>query len=174
MAAEEFLASNRSELGTEITSVLAQRLDELDSGIEIVALTIEALHPPLPTADAFDKVQTAHEEVATLRASANGRGDARVITAGGEAQAMLAAARAEAVEKLAAARTQQNRFTTDSLAAAAGGEAFRLERFLAAWQAGVGDRPLTVIDPTALSDSATGTAQPFMLPLTFSDKTSAP
>jgi regulator of protease activity HflC (stomatin/prohibitin superfamily) len=169
MAAEEFLASNRAAFGTELQQAISQRLDDLESGLELVTLTIEAIHPPLPTAKAFDRVQTAHETVATMRASSLGRGDAQVIRAGGKAQQMLAAARADAAEKLADARTQRSKFTTDARAAEAGGLAFYLESYLTAWLSGVGDRPTTIVDASLQSGATSPGAPTSFFPLNISE-----
>ena len=150
MAAEELLAADRAALGNALHNALVDRLDGIRSGVEVLAVTLEAIHPPRQTARAFDLVQTADESVAALLTAGRSRGETTVIAAQGEIRRIAADASASSIEARARARSQRARFETDTQSAAVGRDAFRLERFLQAWQAGLTGKPLTIIDQASM------------------------
>jgi regulator of protease activity HflC (stomatin/prohibitin superfamily) len=70
----DVLGQSRETFANEFRSALQDRLDRMSSGIEVIAVVIEAIHPPPGAAAAYHGVQAAeifaHVEIALQRASA--------------------------------------------------------------------------------------------------------
>jgi regulator of protease activity HflC (stomatin/prohibitin superfamily) len=122
------IGENRDALGAEIQSTLQSELDRLETGVELVAVIVEAVHPPAGAANAYHEVQAAeikaHTAIATEQASA--------VQTEKEAQMTATAARNEAAAKAAetvkAADAASQLFDAEKTAYARSGPAFLLER----------------------------------------------
>jgi regulator of protease activity HflC (stomatin/prohibitin superfamily) len=121
-------------------------LDRLASGIEVMAVVIESVHPPAGAAAAYHGVQAAQ-----IRAQASvveARGFAAATLGGAQQQAIEAVAQgsADAADTLAAARVQQIDFDADVIAQGLGGPAFAFEYYLHRLQKGLQNASVTIID----------------------------
>jgi regulator of protease activity HflC (stomatin/prohibitin superfamily) len=122
------IGENRDALGAELQSTLQGELDRLETGVELVAVIVEAVHPPAGAANAYHEVQAAeikaHTAIATEQASA--------VQTEKEAQMTATAARNEAAAKAAetvkAADAASQLFDAEKTAYARSGPAFLLER----------------------------------------------
>ncbi|QEL54528.1 SPFH domain-containing protein [Chromobacterium paludis] len=148
-------------LGAELAGVSRQlrlqiqsRLDAADSGLELLAVVIQSIHPPAAAANAYHNVQAAQ-----IQAQANvarERGQAVRALSAARQQARLARdeASAAAAEKLAAGQAASIAFSADRQAAQAGGQAFLLERYLHRLRQGLaGASPIIIdhrIDPSGM------------------------
>jgi regulator of protease activity HflC (stomatin/prohibitin superfamily) len=135
---EAFAAGVRTQVQTE--------LDALQSGIEIPAVVIDAIHPPPGAAVAYHGVQAASIIAATdiniahsQQVRSRHEADLTAITTlrGREALAREIAAKAE---------VERARFTADRESAAVGADALELERWLQAMGKALGRAQLTIID----------------------------
>jgi len=121
------IGENREALGAELQTQLQTELDRLATGVEMVAVIIEAVHPPAGAANAYHEVQAAeikaHTAIATEQASA--------VQTEKEAQTTATAARNEAMAKAAetvkAADAASLLFEAEKTAYARSGPAFPLE-----------------------------------------------
>jgi regulator of protease activity HflC (stomatin/prohibitin superfamily) len=131
---DEVLGGDREAMADTLCNRLQKALDAAGSGLQAVAVVIEAIHPPAGAADAYHNVRAAKIAAQTSVA----------VERGAFAQSANASAAAE--ETVAGARTANLRFTADRDAARAGGKSFLLERYFAALSAALGHAPKTIID----------------------------
>jgi len=143
---DQVLGARSGAMAGELRAAIQAELDAEGSGIDLVCVVIEAIHPPAGAADAYHYVRAA--EIAARASIASERGNAIVIRSQSSqyANAQVAAARATAAETVGTARVALIRFTADRDAARAGGRAFLLERYLTDLSAALGRSPMTIID----------------------------
>ncbi len=159
----DVMVERHDQLAGSLRRVLQLQLDQARSGIEIVGLVVDALHPPAGAASAYRAVQAA--EIAARMAITQERGRARSTAslALRDARETLDAAQGQAAETVQLARAEQTRMLADDRAWHAGGEAFLMERRLADLRIGLGHAPLEIIDeklPARLLDLRPGSPSP--------------
>jgi regulator of protease activity HflC (stomatin/prohibitin superfamily) len=140
------LGEDRATFTETIRIGLQQELDRLGVGTEIVAVVVEAIHPPPAAADAWHNVQAA--EIRARVAVAAETGAAAKAIAGARTTAALAAdtATAVAAEMVARAEADHTLFGADRDAYAAAPNAFQLERWFTRLRAALSRAQLLVID----------------------------
>jgi regulator of protease activity HflC (stomatin/prohibitin superfamily) len=129
---DDIMINHREEVESHCRQILQDKLDSLDSGIEVVYLTIKDLHPPFwredrpdPTqpeiggvrmqrgpASAFEFVVTMSEVKQRAINVAEARATATVTMANGTAEALRANAEADRSKKVADARGDAQRMVT--------------------------------------------------------------
>ena len=139
------LGENR-ELAETLRAQLQAELDRLNSGVELVGMVIEAIHPPAEVAGAYHNVQAAEIVAHTAVATERGRAQASAAAARQAATGLAFDARGAAAETTGQAETALRVFTADQDAARAGGPAFLLERYLANLSAALAKSPLMIVD----------------------------
>jgi regulator of protease activity HflC (stomatin/prohibitin superfamily) len=143
---DEVLSGDRQAMADTLCARLQAALDAAGSGLQAVAVVIEAIHPPAGAADAYHNVRAA--EIAAQTSIAVERGAAATIHAQSVQYAFAQSANAQAAaeETVAGARTLKLRFAADRDAAQVGGRSFLLERYFGALSAALGHAPKTIID----------------------------
>ena len=143
---DDVLGADREAMADGLRSGLQDALDAANTGLQAVAVVIEAIHPPAGAADAYHNVRSA--EIAARTSVAVEQGAAATIMAQSKQYAFqqAAAATAAGAETVAAARTASLRFAADRGASAAGGRSFLIERYFGALSAALGHAPKTIID----------------------------
>lgn len=126
----DVLGQSRESFTRDFRDALQQGLDRLATGIDVIAVIVEAIHPPPGAANAYHYVQAAEilskSEIALRRADASRRFKSAQQTAMEDRNQALAAA-AEAVGQ---ARAGSVLFQGDREAYHRDGRAFLLERWL--------------------------------------------
>ena len=140
------LGENREEMTGRMRAALQTLLDDSGGGIEVVAVVIEAVHPPAGAAEAYHAVQAAEVQASASISAEQGRALATRASALQYAADLVAQARAAAAETTGEAGSSLTRFNADREAARTGGEAFLLERYFAGLAAALPKVPLTIID----------------------------
>jgi regulator of protease activity HflC (stomatin/prohibitin superfamily) len=125
---------------------LQAQLDALRSGIEIVGLVVEELHPPAGAASAYRAVQAAQIDASAAIAQEQGRARGTASLALRDANDARDAALAQAAETEQAAATEKTRMLADDRAWRAGGAAFLMEQRFARLRASLGHAPLEIVD----------------------------
>jgi regulator of protease activity HflC (stomatin/prohibitin superfamily) len=125
------LGEDRQTFTDALRVALQQDLDRLATGVEIVAVVVEAVHPPPATAEAWHNVQSAEIRARVAVADENGAAAKTASAARSTAQVATYAGTATAAEITAKAIADHTLFTADRTASAAEPAAFRLERWLA-------------------------------------------
>jgi regulator of protease activity HflC (stomatin/prohibitin superfamily) len=143
---EQVLYSGRDDAAGTLRSELSRDIAGYRTGVEIVSVLIEEIHPPAGAAEAYHAVQAA--QINANASISNERGRAR-RTAGvsqQEAHQLLSAATAQATETRDAADAAAYRFGVDRRAYAQSGRSFVLERLYDSLTTALRGKPLTVLD----------------------------
>lgn len=124
----DVIGQNREVFANELRVSLQDQLDRLSSGIEAIAVVVEAIHPPPGAASAYHNVQAV--EIEATSAISLRRADAiRAMTFGKRvALQERADAVAAAAELIGQARAESILFRADREARERYGEVFLLER----------------------------------------------
>ncbi|WP_213937739.1 protease modulator HflK [Pseudomonas sp. dw_612] len=140
------LGEDRVGLGDEIGRAVQADLQKLDSGVEILATVVEAIHPPAGAANAYHGVQAA--QIGAQALISRERGAAAEATNQAQLQASIARdqATASAREINATAQASDLRFNAERKAYASAGQAFVLEQYFNQLTQGLANAKLLVLD----------------------------
>jgi len=140
------LGADRVGLGEEIGRAVQGDLQKLDSGVEILATVVEAIHPPAGAANPYHSVQAA--QIGAQALISRERGAAAEASNQAQLQASLARdqASASAREINAAAQAADLKFSAEQRAYASAGQAFVLEQYLSQLSLGLSKAKLLVLD----------------------------
>lgn len=143
----DVLGQNRERFIQEFQHELQGRLDTLSSGLDILGVVIEAIHPPANAASAYQDVQAAGIRSQTEVAAARGDAGAAVIRSQAQATTMRNDASASGTEMVDQAKVDTALFAGDVAASHKDGAAFLFERRLADIAKAVRpDAPVTILD----------------------------
>lgn len=123
------LVANRDTFSAEFRNELQAELDRMNSGQEILAVIVEAIHPPPGAAKAYHAVQAAEISSKVSIANETGAAERNRKEAQEEATRIQNQAIAAAAETLSGAESEQKLFEGDDVAYIQGGRAFLLERW---------------------------------------------
>jgi regulator of protease activity HflC (stomatin/prohibitin superfamily) len=140
------LGEDRVGLAEEIGRAVQADLKKLDSGVEILATVVEAIHPPAGAANAYHGVQAA--QIGAQALISRERGAAAEATNQAQLQASIAhdQATATAHEINATAQAAALKFSAEQKAYASAGQAFVLEQYLSQLSHGLANARLLVLD----------------------------
>lgn len=143
---DQLLGEQRADLAKDIGDAIQADLTRLDSGVEILATVVEAIHPPAGAANAYHAVQAA--QIGAQALIARERGAASSTTNVAQLNALVAHdnATASAREVMAGAEAAQLRFSAEQQGYAKAGQAFLLEHYLAQLSQGLARSKLLVLD----------------------------
>jgi regulator of protease activity HflC (stomatin/prohibitin superfamily) len=135
-----------ANVAASLRAALAANMDEHHTGIEIVSVLIEEIHPPAGAAGAYHAVQAAIINSRASIAQETGRARRAAGVAQQEAHQLTAAADAQATESITAADAEAYRFNADRRAYGEAGESFLLERSYSKLKTALAQTPLTIVD----------------------------
>jgi regulator of protease activity HflC (stomatin/prohibitin superfamily) len=140
------LGEDRVGLADEIGRAVQADLNTLDSGVEILATVVEAIHPPAGAANAYHGVQAA--QIGAQALISRERGAAAEATNQAQLQASIARdqATASAHEINATAQATDLKFSAEQKAYASAGQAFVLEQYLGQLTQGLANAKLLILD----------------------------
>ncbi|MBT9264303.1 protease modulator HflK [Pseudomonas sp. MG-9] len=140
------LGAYRVGLGEEIGRAVQDDLQKLDSGVEILATVVEAIHPPAGAANAYHGVQAA--QIGAQALISRERGAAAEASNQAQLQASLVRdqASASAREVNATAQAADLKFKAEQQAYASAGQAFVLEQYFSQLSQGLSKAKLLVLD----------------------------
>ena len=143
---DSLLNEQRSTLALALNQHIQQRLDALNSGVELLFTRIEAIHPPAGAADAYHGVQAA--QIAASASIARQKGYAARVTSAAQRKALadINNAQAFAHENLARATAAATQFAAEHDAWRQAGSAFITERRYAMLRHSLAQTPLLLID----------------------------
>ncbi len=127
---DKVIGDDRDRLASSIHLGLQQQLDTLQSGLEVTAVLIDAIHPPVGAAGAYHRVQAAEiasNTAISIERTRRARLEAEVA---GEATDRRYAAEASAGEQLSQAAAARSRFDADQASFELAGPVLALERWL--------------------------------------------
>ncbi|MNK78660.1 FtsH protease regulator HflK [compost metagenome] len=140
------LGEDRVGLAEDIGRAVQADLQKLDSGVEILATVVEAIHPPAGAANAYHGVQAA--QIGAQALISRERGAAAEATNQAQLQASIARdqATASAREINASAQATDLKFSAEQKAYASAGQAFVLEQYLSQLSQGLANAKLLILD----------------------------
>lgn len=140
------LGEDRAGLADEIGRAVQADLQTLDSGVEILATVVEAIHPPAGAANAYHGVQAA--QIGAQALVSRERGAAAEATNQAQLQASIVRdqALATAREINAAAQAADLKFSAEHKAYASAGQAFVLEQYFSQLSQGLANARLLILD----------------------------
>jgi regulator of protease activity HflC (stomatin/prohibitin superfamily) len=140
------LGEDRVGLAEEIGRAVQADLQKLDSGVEILATVVEAIHPPAGAANAYHGVQAA--QIGAQALISRERGAAAEATNQAQLQASIAhdQATASAHEINSTAQAADLKFAAERKAYSSAGQAFVLEQYLSQLTQGLANAKLLVLD----------------------------
>lgn len=140
------LGEDRVGLAEEIGRAVQADLQKLDSGVEILATVVEAIHPPAGAANAYHGVQAA--QIGAQALISRERGAAAEATNQAQLQASIARdqATASAHEINSSAQAADLKFAAERKAYSSAGQAFVLEQYFSQLTQGLANAKLLVLD----------------------------
>jgi regulator of protease activity HflC (stomatin/prohibitin superfamily) len=148
------LGESREAIAGRLHTDLQQALNRIGSGLDVAAVTIEAIHPPAGAAEAYHEVQAAQIRAQTMISAERGRAASNLSKAQQYARQITDEAHAAAAEAVGMARSDTIRFDADLAADRANPASFLLERRLTALSQSLTKVPLTIIDHRIPADKA--------------------
>jgi regulator of protease activity HflC (stomatin/prohibitin superfamily) len=142
----DILGQNREAFIRGFQEELQSRLAGLSTGIEIMGIVVEAIHPPPAAATAYQDVQTAAIRSVVQIAAARAEAVQTINSAQGNATLLRNEAQAAAAERLDLAKTELALFDGDRQAYSTGGKAFLFERRLQHFDKALAGVPFTLVD----------------------------
>ena len=143
---DEVLGQNRQAFIRDFQKQLQARMAVLGTGIDIMAIVVEGIHPPPKAAAAYQGVQAAAIDSVVRVATAGAESAREMKMANLVATSTTNDATAAAEERIDQARRDFTLFDGDRQAYEAGGAAFLFERRLDRLDKGLLDRPLIIVD----------------------------
>jgi regulator of protease activity HflC (stomatin/prohibitin superfamily) len=140
------LGENQSVVADDVRTQLRQALDRLHSGIDVVAVTVEAIHPPAGAAAAYRNVQAAEIAATTSIATERGRARTTQSVAQRDAHGATDDATAYAAETIGGAQVDLTDVTADDRPYRAAAKPFLLERYFTDVAAALRNVPLEIVD----------------------------
>ena len=142
----EILGADRSSFAHDIQAELQANLDLLQSGLEVMAVVVEAIHPPPGAAAAYHAVQAAQIGAHTEIAEQAGIAARTESDAKRDAMNVKDAATAKARETVVDADVQATAFAADLAAYRRNRASFVLERRLDKLAAGLAHKQVIIMD----------------------------
>lgn len=140
------LGRDRQAFVRQFQSELQRELTRLSSGIDVMSVVVEAIHPPLNAASAYQNVQAAVVRSAIKIDSAKAEAVREMKVAAQVAAATRNDALAAAAVRVSAAKADLALFEGDRRAYAAGGASFLFERRLNRVGKVLADKPIVILD----------------------------
>lgn len=151
---DQVMGAKRDALEGDLRTALANDIQADKTGAEIVAVLVEAIHPPAGAAAAYHAVQAAEIKADASISNEIGRAERTKGVAQEEKTQTLDAAEATAVETTERAKSETYAFAADRKASRLGRRAFLLERYFGDLQSALANRSMTIIDNRLSPDQA--------------------
>ena len=143
---DEVLGDRRDRFADMLRASAQADLDAAQSGIEIVAMVVEAIHPPAGAAEAYHAVQAAEINAKARVAAERGRAAATIAVGAERAIGEIADAEGLSAELKGQAQGDAALFAADRDGAALAPEAFVRERYFDRLVAALARVPMTIVD----------------------------
>ncbi len=140
------LGADRASFSRDIATELQSELDASQAGLDVMAVVVEAIHPPPGAAAAYHAVQAARISAHTAVAEQQAQAVRSESGARSEATDLRNLAEAKSRDVIVEAENRATGFAADRTADARSHESFVLERRLDKLGAGLGHRQLLIVD----------------------------
>jgi regulator of protease activity HflC (stomatin/prohibitin superfamily) len=143
---DEVLGARRDRFSDTLRAAAQGDLDAAQSGIEIAAVVVEAIHPPAGAAEAYHAAQAAEINANARVAAERGRAAATLAVGAERAIGEVADAEGLGAELVGQAQGDAALFAADRHGAALAPEAFMRERYYDRLVEALARVPLTIVD----------------------------
>lgn len=106
----DIASTNREKLERDMYEILSARLDELETGIEVISVHFKDVHPPISVADSFEKVIAGYQDKQRIINDALGYQYKTIPASRGKATRETEAAKGYITERVNAAEGDSSRF----------------------------------------------------------------
>jgi regulator of protease activity HflC (stomatin/prohibitin superfamily) len=143
---DDVLGTERRDMADEIATALRADLDRLHSGIEVLAVVVEAIHPPAGAANAYHSVQAA--EITAQALVARQRGAAAQSANEAQLAAIVEQDRATATarESIATSDVTRLKFEAEKTGYQKAGQVFLTEAYFSQLTSGLGQAKALILD----------------------------
>jgi regulator of protease activity HflC (stomatin/prohibitin superfamily) len=142
----DVLDERNEEIAITLRSALQADLDRDRSGLDVVALVVDSMHPPSGAATAYRGVQTEQILASTRYSEEMGQAQSTLSVAAAQAHDMRDQAQASAAELISSALVERSQSDADTLAYRNSGRAFLIERYFDNLRQALGRAALEVVD----------------------------
>ncbi|HUB90535.1 MAG TPA: protease modulator HflK [Dyella sp.] len=142
----DVLGENRARFVSSFRDELQQRLDQLQTGTDIIAVVVEAIHPPPEAAASYHNVQAAQIKADALISQSRGTAFVALSKAQQTVDSTLDTAKADSAEQVNQAQAALTLFHGDHQAYLRGGDVFLTERWFNHLSQDLPKSPLVIVD----------------------------
>jgi len=139
------LSTDRDAFAKTLKDELSQKLDHFDTGIEIVSIVLESIHPPLEVASVYQEIISAEIDAEEIRIVAECDAQTKKAKAQESYDSAVGEANAEYSTKIAAANTEVAEFMAGVEAYKNYPSAYRYHKYLKAIQKAYGGANLVLV-----------------------------
>jgi len=143
---DDLLGEGRNGLANDIGQAVQAGLQQADSGVELLATVVEAIHPPAGAANAYHSVQAAQISAQALVSRERGKAAETMSDAHMQATDLDNNAQAGRDETLGTARAAQLRFSAEEQAWRSAGQAFINEQYFSQLALGLSHAHALILD----------------------------
>ena len=139
------LSTDRDEFASAFMVDLKEKIKERNTGLEIVSVVLESIHPPLGIADIYQRLVSAEIEAQTRIMYAEAFAAVRVLEAETNYSQTVSVATAERLNKIAAAQAEVSEFMASVAADSSYSDAYRYYKYLNAVKNAYGNANIIIV-----------------------------
>ena len=139
------LSIDREEFASEFKTDLAEKISIRNTGLEIVSVVLESIHPPLGIADIYQRLVSAEIEASTRIMNAEALAAVRILEAEMSMNSQISYATAEHHAKIAEAQAEVSEFMASVAADTEYKDAYRYYKYLNAIKNAYGNSSLLIV-----------------------------
>lgn len=142
---ESMLETDRAEFAAHFESELKDRIKDYDTGLEVVSVIVENIHPPTEVADVYERMLAVNVEAAKQLLDAQGEAGKRLAEAQTEKDTSVNTATAEQYAAVSDARSAVAEFSASAGADREYGSNYRYYKYLEAIKKAYADANIVIV-----------------------------
>ena len=127
---DTLLSIDREQFASDFKTDLTEKIRIRQTGLEVVSVVLESIHPPLGIADIYQRLVSAEIEASTRIMNAEAAATVRVLEAETQNNSMISYATAEKLAKIAEAEAEVAEFMASVAADKDNSNAYRYYKYL--------------------------------------------
>ncbi len=142
---DTLLSADRDQFAAEFMVDLREKIKERNTGLEIVSVVLESIHPPLGIADVYQRLVSAEIEAQTRIMYAEAYAAVKVLEAETNCSTTVSVATSEQMNKIAEAQAEVAEFMASVAADQSNSNAYRYYKYLNAVKNAYGNANLIIV-----------------------------
>jgi len=142
---ESLLSLDRSAFAQEFKTKLVEKLNSYDTGLSVVSVVLESIHPPISVADIYQKIVSAEIESDKYILDAEATAAVTMADAQAKYDTSVNSANADYFTKVANAKADVASFMASVKADSASSDAYRYYKYLDALQSAYGNSKIVIV-----------------------------